>query len=150
MLDSFSKLWVHLDYIQKSYKLVCSLEWRDNNSTSPHPSLPTLYTPRPPPSGCARFPELLTFLIWTLKKWEFRRHRKWSLNRQFQCESTKNYRAQTPQYLTLTKILQKFRKTSTSQGHVSRDKAMHGIGLHVGIYSKTIQMAHTRRLVVTS
>ena len=28
----------------------------------------------------------------------------------------KNYRAQTPQNLTLTKILQNFRKTSTSQG----------------------------------
>ena len=34
---------------------------------------------------------------------------------------------------------------------LSRDKAKHGVKLiHVGLYSKTIQMAHTRRLVVTS
>ena len=34
----------------------------------------------------------------------------WSLNRQFQCKSMKNYWAQTPENLVLTKILQKFRK----------------------------------------
>ena len=44
------------------------------------------------------------------KKLGFRLHRKWSLNRQSQC---KKYRAQTPQNLGLTKIVQKFRKTST-------------------------------------
>ena len=37
-----------------------------------------------------------------------------SLNRQFQCKSKKIYQAQTPQNLTLTKILQKFRKTSST------------------------------------
>ena len=33
---------------------------------------------------------------------------------------------------------------------MSRDKARHGISLHVGVYSKDDTMAHTRRLVVTS
>ena len=37
--------------------------------------------------GCSRFPEIWTFFVW-----EFRRHRNWSLNRQFQCKSMKNYR----------------------------------------------------------
>ena len=65
------------------------------------------------PLGCARFPEIWTLFMWTRRNWEFRRHRMWSLNRQFQCKSMKNYRAQTPQNLGLTKILHKFRKTST-------------------------------------
>ena len=34
---------------------------------------------------------------------------------QFQCHSMKNYQTQTPQNLALTKILQNFSKTSTSQ-----------------------------------
>ena len=34
---------------------------------------------------CACFPEIWTFFMWTQRNWEFRRHRKWSLNRQFQC-----------------------------------------------------------------
>ena len=66
--------------------------------------------------GCARFPENWTFFKWTQRNWEFRRNRKWSLNRQFQCKSMKNYRAQTPQNLALTEILQNFRKTSTPLG----------------------------------
>ena len=33
---------------------------------------------------------------------------------------------------------------------LSRDKARHGIWIHVGVYSKDDTMAHTRRLVVTS
>ena len=70
------------------------------------------------PQACARFAEIFTFLTWTCKNWEFRRHRKWSLNRQFQCKSMKNYWAQTLQNLAFTKILQKFRKTSTPQGFV--------------------------------
>ena len=41
---------------------------------------------------------------WTHKNLEFRRHRMWSLNRQLQCKSVKIYRAQTLQYLALTKI----------------------------------------------
>ena len=63
--------------------------------------------------GCARFPEILTFFTWTCTNWEFRDHKKLSLNRQFQCKSKKNYQAQTPQNLPLTKILHKFRKMST-------------------------------------
>ena len=39
----------------------------------------------PSPLGCACFPEILTFLTWTRRNWEFRCHRKWSLNRKFQC-----------------------------------------------------------------
>ena len=65
--------------------------------------------------GGARFAEIFTFFIWTLRNLEFRCHRKWSLNRRFQCKSKKNYRAQTLQNLALTKIWQKFRKTSTSR-----------------------------------
>ena len=45
---------------------------------------------------------------------EFRCHRKWSLNRQSQCKNENNYQVQTPQNLAITKIFQKFRKTSTS------------------------------------
>ena len=41
---------------------------------------------------------------WTHKNLEFRRHRMLSLNRQLQCKSVKIYRAQTSQYLALTKI----------------------------------------------
>ena len=41
--------------------------------------------------GCARFRAFVTIYSWTQRNWEFRRHRKWRLNRQFQ-----NYRAQTP------------------------------------------------------
>ena len=63
--------------------------------------------------GCARFAEISTFFKWTQRNWEFRRHRKWNMNRQFQCKSMKNYRAQTRQNLALTKIFQHFRKTST-------------------------------------
>ena len=59
---------------------------------------------------CTRFPEICTFFVWTQRNWEFRCHRKWSLNRQFQCQSMKNYRAQTPHNLVLTKILQNCRK----------------------------------------
>ena len=33
---------------------------------------------------------------------------------------------------------------------MSRDKGEHGVGLHVGVYSKDDTMAHTRRLVVIS
>ena len=33
---------------------------------------------------------------------------------------------------------------------MSRDKARHGNSEHMGVYSKTIQMAHTRRLMVIS
>ena len=33
---------------------------------------------------------------------------------------------------------------------MSRDKAMHGMSLHVGVYSKDDTMAYTRRLVVIS
>ena len=29
---------------------------------------------------CACFPEIFTFYTWTQRNWEFRRHRKWSLN----------------------------------------------------------------------
>ena len=58
-------------------------------------------------------PEIWTLFMWTQRNWEFRCHRKWSLNRQFQCKSMKNYQAQTPQNLVLTEILQKFRKMST-------------------------------------
>ena len=43
--------------------------------------------------------------MWPQRSWEFRRHRKWSLNRQFQCKSMKNYQAQIPQKLAITKIL---------------------------------------------
>ena len=35
--------------------------------------------------GCARFPKNWTFFMWTQRNLEFRHHRKWSLNRQFQC-----------------------------------------------------------------
>ena len=38
-----------------------------------------------PPQGCACFSEHLKFFTWTYTNWEFRRHRKWSLNRQCQC-----------------------------------------------------------------
>ena len=41
-------------------------------------------------------------------------------------------------------------KTMRQHQILSRDDTMHGVGLYVGLYSKTIQMAHTRRLVVTS
>ena len=66
--------------------------------------------------NCARFPEIWTFFMWTQRNWEFRCNRKWSLNRQFQCKSKKNYRAQTPQNLALTNILHKFKKMSTPLG----------------------------------
>ena len=52
---------------------------------------------------CACFPEILTFFTLTYTNLEFRHHRKWSLNRQFQCKSIKNYRAKTPQNLALNK-----------------------------------------------
>ena len=35
--------------------------------------------------GCVRFPEFVTIFSWTQRNWEFRRNRKWSMNRQFQC-----------------------------------------------------------------
>ena len=82
--------------------------------------------------GCACFPEIFTFFTWTQRNLEFILHRKWSLNRQSQCKSKKNYRAQTPQNLTLIKIFQKFRKTSTLQQKVpillicpQRDELLH-------------------------
>ena len=56
--------------------------------------------------GCARFLRIWTFFMRTQKTWEIRRHRKWSLNRQLQCKSVKINRAQTPQNLALTKVLQ--------------------------------------------
>ena len=43
---------------------------------------------------------------------------KSSWNWVFDCEMKKNYRAQTPENLALTKILQKFRKTSTPQCNI--------------------------------
>ena len=55
-------------------------------------------------------------LCGTPENWACRRHRKWSLNRQFQYKSKKNYRLQTPQNLALYKILQNNSKTSTPQG----------------------------------
>ena len=61
-------------------------------------------------TGCARFAEFLTFVTWTYTNLEFRHHKKWSLNRQFHCQSKNNYRAQTPQNLALTKMLQKFQE----------------------------------------
>ena len=39
----------------------------------------------------------------------------------------KNYRAQTPQNLALTKILHKFRKTSTPLGFLQRNKKLKDI-----------------------
>ena len=65
-------------------------------------------------SAC--FPEYLTFFTWAWTNLEFRWHRKWSLNRQFQGKSMKNYRAHSPQNLALTKIVQKISKTSTLLG----------------------------------
>ena len=34
--------------------------------------------------------------------------------------------------------------------YLSRDDTKHGVWLYVSLYSRSIQMAHTRRLVVTS
>ena len=43
------------------------------------------------------------------------------------------------------------RPVSDNEGNtLSRDNTKHGVGLYVSLYSKSIQMAHTRRLVVTS
>ena len=39
--------------------------------------------------GCAHFLEFVNIFSWTQRNWEFRRHRKWSSNRQSQCKTTK-------------------------------------------------------------
>ena len=42
--------------------------------------------------GCARFPEILTFFMWTQRNREFRCHRKWSLNREFEAWKTTEHK----------------------------------------------------------
>ena len=61
-------------------------------------SLTVLFTRPPAPLVCS-FCWIFHIFTWTCRNWEFWHHRKWSLNRQYQCKSKKNYRAQTPQNL---------------------------------------------------
>ena len=66
--------------------------------------------------GCGRFPEIWTFYMWTQRNWELRRQGKWSLNRQFQCKSIKNYRVQTAQNRPLTKNFAKIQENKHISG----------------------------------
>ena len=96
--------------------------------------------------GCARFAEILTVFQWTHKNLEFRRHRMWSLNRQLQCKSVKIYRAQSSQYLALSKISAK-RAHPWIQGEIilviKRAQTCHLLCKRPGCYHSTSKI-HVR------